>query len=176
MGYQILPPVKSRMCRLLRGSDATERLPTFRTFRRRCGSRKALERGRRLGTITYLIGMKLKFTKYALTWIITLLASVVVFGEDDDDVDADIRQQTCSSTNVVQPVTRMTMPTISYVLLAVSGTLEEGFELRSNMDYHPVDEDDGSSSQRVNATFLGKALVRGYKSFLDIKNPTWRYV
>ena len=60
---------------------------------------------------------------------------------------------------------------ISYVLLAVSGTLEEGFELRKNMDYRP-NGDDGPG--RVNATFLGKALVRGYKSFLDIKNPTWR--
>jgi hypothetical protein len=60
---------------------------------------------------------------------------------------------------------------ISYVLLAVSGTLEEGFELRKNMDYRPFG-DDGPG--RVNATFLGNALVRGYKSFLDIKNPTWR--
>ena len=60
--------------------------------------------------------------------------------------------------------------TISYVLLAVSGTLEEGFELRRNLDYRPSDDDASS----VNATFLGKALVRGYKSFLDIKNPTWR--
>lgn len=59
---------------------------------------------------------------------------------------------------------------ISYVLLAVSGTLEEGFELRRNLDYRPSDDDASS----VNATFLGKALVRGYKSFLDIKNPTWR--
>ena len=58
---------------------------------------------------------------------------------------------------------------ISYVLLAVSGTLEEGFELRKNLDYRPFG-DDGPG--RVNATFLGKALVRGYKSFLDIKNPT----
>ncbi len=59
---------------------------------------------------------------------------------------------------------------ISYVLLAVSGTLEEGFELRRNLDYRPSDDDASS----VNAIFLGKALVRGYKSFLDIKNPTWR--
>jgi hypothetical protein len=60
---------------------------------------------------------------------------------------------------------------ISYVLLAVSGTLEEGFELRKNMDYRPHGD---NGPGRVNATFLGKALVRGYKSFLDIKNPTWR--
>ena len=61
--------------------------------------------------------------------------------------------------------------TISYILLAVSGTLEEGFELRSNMDYKPKF---GNNQHRINATFFGKALVRGYKSFLDIKNPTWR--
>ena len=60
---------------------------------------------------------------------------------------------------------------IHYVLLAVSGTLEEGFELRPNLDYRPHGN---SNLGRVNATFLGKALVRGYKSFLDIKNPTWR--
>lgn len=60
---------------------------------------------------------------------------------------------------------------ISYVLLAVSGTLEEGFELRENLDYRPFGSD---GPGRVNATFLGKALVRGYKAFLDIKNPTWR--
>jgi hypothetical protein len=60
---------------------------------------------------------------------------------------------------------------IHYVLLAVSGTLEEGFELRENLDYRPHAN---SNVGRVNATFLGKALVRGYKSFLDIKNPTWR--
>jgi hypothetical protein len=55
---------------------------------------------------------------------------------------------------------------VSYAILAVSGTLEEGFPLRKNLDY------DGPPS--VNATFLGKALVRGHKCFLDIKNPGWR--
>jgi len=62
-------------------------------------------------------------------------------------------------------------PDISYVLLAVSGTLEEGFELRRNMDYVGTN---GGQQDRVNATFLGKALVRGYKGYLDIKNPNWR--
>lgn len=69
--------------------------------------------------------------------------------------------KTCATTS--QP--------IFYVLIAVSGTLEEGFELRKNMDYRPFGND---GPGRVNATFLGKALVRGYKSYLDIKDPTWR--
>jgi hypothetical protein len=78
-------------------------------------------------------------------------------------------------------ISSSTKETISYVLLAVSGTLEEGFDLRPNMDFRPNHNQNHNNNDshdtnigRVNATFLGKALVRGYKSFLDIKNPTWR--
>ena len=72
------------------------------------------------------------------------------------------------------PSTNSNTTTISYVLLAVSGTLEEGFSLRSNLDFKKSSEDGSSNEGRVNATFLGHALVRGYKSFLDIKQPDWR--
>jgi len=96
---------------------------------------------------------------------------------DDDDIDIDNDDKTSATT---QP--------ISYVLLAVSGTLEEGFELRRHLDYRSSassydDDTDNSNETRggttahdnvVPATFLGKVLVRGYKSFLDIKNPGWR--
>ena len=44
------------------------------------------------------------------------------------------------------------------LLVAVSGTLQEGFELRKNLD-----------GKRAKAVFLGWALVRGVKLFLDIK-------
>lgn len=43
-------------------------------------------------------------------------------------------------------------------LLAVSGTLQCGFELRSNLD-HP----------QMAAVLVGSAVVRGVKAYLDIK-------
>lgn len=52
-------------------------------------------------------------------------------------------------------------------IVAVSGTLEEGFPLRRNLDF----DEDGES---VKAVFLGKALIRGLKANLDIKSPGWR--
>ena len=55
-----------------------------------------------------------------------------------------------------------------FVLVAVSGTLEEGFPLRQNLDFKK------SSPDEVLAVFLGKALIRGLKAHLDIKNPTSR--
>lgn len=49
-------------------------------------------------------------------------------------------------------------------VLAVSGTIEEGFELRKNIDWC---SEDGSSY--FNAVFLGQGLCRGAKMFLDVK-------
>lgn len=80
-------------------------------------------------------------------------------GSNQMSSNSEFYLKTCATTS--QP--------IFYVLIAVSGTLEEGFELRKNMDYRPFGND---GPGRVNATFLGKALVRGYKSYLDIKDPT----
>ncbi|HEX9870561.1 MAG TPA: hypothetical protein VGC99_18600 [Candidatus Tectomicrobia bacterium] len=54
-----------------------------------------------------------------------------------------------------------------FVIVAVSGTLEEGFPLRPNLDFI-------SPTERVNAIFLGHALVRGLRAFLDIKDPNSR--
>ena len=48
-------------------------------------------------------------------------------------------------------------------LLAVSGTLQEGFELRANLD-HP----------EAPAVFIGEGVVRGVKAYLDIKEPGCR--
>ena len=48
-------------------------------------------------------------------------------------------------------------------LLAVSGTLQEGFELRKNLDYPGAP-----------AVFIGDAVVRGVKAHLDIKDPGCR--
>jgi hypothetical protein len=91
-----------------------------------------------------------------------------------EDANTDTENNVCRPPEGVS-TSSSDQETISYVLLAVSGTLEEGFELRPNMDYRPNhNNNDNNNVGRVNATFLGKALVRGYKSFLDIKNPTWR--
>jgi hypothetical protein len=54
-----------------------------------------------------------------------------------------------------------------FVIVAVSGTLEEGFPLRPNLDFI-------TPTERVNAIFLGHALVRGLRAFLDIKDPNSR--
>jgi hypothetical protein len=54
-----------------------------------------------------------------------------------------------------------------FVMVAVSGTLEEGFPLRPNLDYvSPLD--------RVPAVFLGHALIRGLRAHLDMKDPSSR--
>lgn len=50
-----------------------------------------------------------------------------------------------------------------FILVGVSGTLQDGFELRNRLDY-----------KGTKARFVGKALVRGYKAYLDIKPKGWR--
>lgn len=56
----------------------------------------------------------------------------------------------------------------AFNIVAVSGTLEEGFPLRPNLDYQP-----GTPNQ-VLSTFLGRAMIRGLRANLDIKSPGWR--
>ena len=58
-----------------------------------------------------------------------------------------------------------------FVIVAVSGTLEEGFALRPNLDFL-TEVNEGNPP--VLAIFLGKALVRGVRAFLDIKDPNSR--
>jgi len=55
-----------------------------------------------------------------------------------------------------------------YILVGVSGGLQDGFPEHSKLDYHSGEADE------VQAIFLGRALVRGYKAFLDVMQPTWR--
>lgn len=55
-------------------------------------------------------------------------------------------------------------PKEQYVLVGVSGTLQDGFELRDRLDY------EGGAKAR----FVGKALVRGYKAYLDVKRQGCR--
>jgi hypothetical protein len=58
-----------------------------------------------------------------------------------------------------------------FVLVAVSGTLEEGFPLRPNLDF-TTEVNEGNPA--VLGIFLGHALVRGVKAFLDIKDSNSR--
>lgn len=55
-----------------------------------------------------------------------------------------------------------------FVIVAVSGTLEEGFALRPNLDFL-TEVNEGNPP--VLGIFLGKALVRGVRAYLDIKEP-----
>jgi hypothetical protein len=55
-----------------------------------------------------------------------------------------------------------------YTIVGVSGGLQDGFPDRINMDYHYGQEDESK------ALFLGRALVRGYKAYLDVMQEGWR--
>jgi hypothetical protein len=55
-----------------------------------------------------------------------------------------------------------------YIIVGVSGGLQAGFPDHKNLDYHAGKDDE------VQAVFLGRALVRGYKSYLDVMESDWR--
>jgi len=95
-----------------------------------------------------------------------------------------------SSSNKKEDVTidttRTTMKHHHYsparVIIAVSGTIQCGFELRSNIDYkgcsnnHTGNDDnaEGVQEETVKAIFLGYAVVRGVKMYFDIKDTMAR--
>jgi hypothetical protein len=54
-----------------------------------------------------------------------------------------------------------------YLLIGVSGGLQDGFPDRRKLDYENEDE-------VVKAIFLGRALIRGYKAYLDVMQEGWR--
>ena len=53
------------------------------------------------------------------------------------------------------------------VVVAVSGTIQDGFELRKNIDYRPASDGEG---EVVKAVFLGWAVVRGVRMYFDVKD------
>lgn len=61
----------------------------------------------------------------------------------------------------------------SYSLIGVSGGLQEGFPAHEKLHYHYHDSNN-KKSVVVKALFLGRGLVRGYKAFLDLMEPSWR--
>lgn len=56
-----------------------------------------------------------------------------------------------------------------YIVVGVSGGLQDGFPEHPKMDH--VDTTNQTTTQAV---FLGRALVRGYKSYLDVMEPSFR--
>jgi len=57
---------------------------------------------------------------------------------------------------------------VEYIAVGVSGGLQDGFPEHTRLDYHAGKLDE------VQVIFLGRALVRGYKAYLDVMQPTWR--
>ena len=55
-----------------------------------------------------------------------------------------------------------------YILIGVSGGLQEGFPAHTKLHYN------NNEGEQVKALFLGRGLVRGYKAFLDLMEPSWR--
>mmetsp|Transcript_62900 Transcript_62900/g.180965 ORF Transcript_62900/g.180965 Transcript_62900/m.180965 type:complete len:354 (-) Transcript_62900:113-1174(-) len=86
-------------------------------------------------------------------WILlTLLLGLVNLLRAQDDIDCE----DC----ILQPQ--------QYIIVGVSGGLQAGFPDHKNLDFHAGQEDE------VQAVFLGRALVRGYKSYLDVMEEDWR--
>jgi hypothetical protein len=57
---------------------------------------------------------------------------------------------------------------VEYMIVGVSGGLQGGFPEHVKLHYK------SGEPQEVTAVFLGRALVRGYKAFLDVMQPDWR--
>ena len=55
----------------------------------------------------------------------------------------------------------------SYLVIGVSGGLQHGFPEHNKLHY-------SSGSVAVNAIYLGRALVRGYRGYLDVMQPSHR--
>jgi hypothetical protein len=61
-----------------------------------------------------------------------------------------------------------------YLLVGVSGGLQDGFPERSKMDYIQYDEVTNTTITITPAIYIGKALIRGYKAFLDVMEMGYR--
>jgi hypothetical protein len=61
-----------------------------------------------------------------------------------------------------------------YIIIGVSGGLQKGFPDHSKLDFFSVDEEEEEYDNVIRGVFLGRALVRGYKAYLDVMEPTHR--
>ena len=62
------------------------------------------------------------------------------------------------------PYYSVTADVVQYLLVGVSGGLQDGFPERNKMDY----------GNETKAIFIGKALIRGYKAYLDVMEVGYR--
>jgi hypothetical protein len=58
---------------------------------------------------------------------------------------------------------------LEYLIVGVSGGLQKNFPEHDKLDYIDIETND-----RVEAVFLGRGLVRGYQSYLDVMQEGWR--
>jgi hypothetical protein len=88
-----------------------------------------------------------------------------------------VRAQTPSSSSL----------TTKYLLIGVSGGLQDGFPERNRLDYilqpsnsnnnndHSENENENNATPTIiPAIFVGTALIRGYKAFLDVMETGYR--
>lgn len=61
----------------------------------------------------------------------------------------------------------LAIDSLEYVIVGVSGGLQKNFPEHSKLDY-------ADGNELVEAVFLGRGLVRGYKSYLDVMQDDWR--
>ena len=75
-----------------------------------------------------------------------------------------------TTTNVCTAQQRQeTTTTVEYAIVGVSGGLQDGFPEHVRLDYRS-----GDPIHEVQAIYVGRGLVRGYKAFLDVMQEGWR--
>lgn len=92
----------------------------------------------------------------------TVLQSGADVAIPEDDVDV---------TKTIGPPSQT--PTTTYHMLGVSGGLQDGFPDHVKVHY----KSKGRNNENIvesKAIFVGKALVRGYKAYLDLMEPGYR--
>jgi hypothetical protein len=75
--------------------------------------------------------------------------------------------------NTVALASSLPPPNTKYMIVGVSGGLQDGFPERDKMDYKYYDPVNNTTTI-IPALFIGKALIRGYKAFLDVMEPGYR--
>jgi hypothetical protein len=79
----------------------------------------------------------------------------------------------CSNIFVSSESSSSIPPSTKYMMIGVSGGLQDGFPERNKMDYKCHDPINNTTFM-IPAIFIGKSLVRGYKAFLDVMEPGYR--
>ena len=102
--------------------------------------RSGCNRGNLLQSDTMMGLFRSLLSSWRLVWLLCLCLVATIIAEDPD-----------------------------YVIVGVSGGLQDGFPEHERLDYKS-----GQDGEEVQAIFVGRGLVRGYKAFLDVMQPNWR--